>query len=395
MKNKKKRIAFLCQFFYPEKVSSATLPYDLAKYLAENGFNVFCLCGYPKEYLKQKGKIKKEEIVDGIRIKRLKYLMPSRKSVIGRIINFFSFTCKCLLYKRCFKDYDYLIVYSNPPILPYVAYKVHKKYGTKIVFVSYDVYPEIAINTHSISKDGFIAKTMRRINKTIFSSVDKVVALSQDMKDYLVANRDIDGNKIIVIPNWFDLEKVKYKEKTKSITVTYLGNLGTCQDTDTILECAKLLKKDRYIRFVLGGHGNKVDAIKNFILKNELENIELKDFLTGEDYYNAMTKSDCFIISLEKNINGLCFPSKYYSYLAYGRPIIAICESGSLSNEIIDNHIGFHTTNGQTYELSLIIKTIQTMSSDVYRSICLGSRLLFEKYYSVEKVMPLFLRIFD
>jgi hypothetical protein len=49
-KNEKKDILFLCQFFYPEYNSSATLPFDTAKYLANNGFTVDALCGYPKEY---------------------------------------------------------------------------------------------------------------------------------------------------------------------------------------------------------------------------------------------------------------------------------------------------------------------------------------------------------
>ena len=46
----KKDILFLCQYFYPEHNSSATLPFDTAKYLAAAGFSVDALVGYPKEY---------------------------------------------------------------------------------------------------------------------------------------------------------------------------------------------------------------------------------------------------------------------------------------------------------------------------------------------------------
>lgn len=51
---KKKDILFLCQFFYPEHNSSATLPFDTAVYLAEHGLQVDALCGYPKEYTAEK-----------------------------------------------------------------------------------------------------------------------------------------------------------------------------------------------------------------------------------------------------------------------------------------------------------------------------------------------------
>ena len=47
---KNKDILFLLQFFYPEYISSATLPFDTATKLAEEGFSVDVLCGYPHEY---------------------------------------------------------------------------------------------------------------------------------------------------------------------------------------------------------------------------------------------------------------------------------------------------------------------------------------------------------
>ena len=46
----KKDIVFLCQFFHPEYISSAQLPFDTAKALQKAGFSVDVVCGYPKEY---------------------------------------------------------------------------------------------------------------------------------------------------------------------------------------------------------------------------------------------------------------------------------------------------------------------------------------------------------
>lgn len=392
MKIKKNSIAFLCQFFYPEKVSSATLPFDTAKYFAEKKYDVFCLCGYPKEYLNGESKPKKNDIVDGVKIKRLNYLTLSRKSFIGRLVNYFSFTFKCMLNKRYFKGYEYLVVYSNPPILPYVAYKIFKKYKTKIIFVSYDVYPEIAINTYSISKNGFIAKIMNKINKRIFSSAYRIVALSDDMKDFLIKNRNVSEANVKVIPNWFELSESIKKEKESTITVTYLGNLGVCQDIDTILKCALLLKNDSSIRFILGGHGSKMEYIKKYVADNDLQNIEVYPFLTGEKYREVMSKSDAFIVSLEKRLKGLCFPSKYYSYLAYGRPIIAITENCSLSDEILKEKIGFHIQNGQTEKMVEILMFLKVINKYDYNKICFYSRNLYEIKYTKEKCLENYLK---
>jgi hypothetical protein len=84
MRNRKD-ILFLCQFFYPEYISSATLPFDTAKALSEAGFSVGVLCGYPKEYNNTK-EVKKNENHEGIEIKRLNYDQLKRSNFLGRLI---------------------------------------------------------------------------------------------------------------------------------------------------------------------------------------------------------------------------------------------------------------------------------------------------------------------
>lgn len=69
----KKDVLFLCQFFYPEYISSALLPYDTVLALKDAGFSVDALCGYPREY-SEGGEIPVKETVNGVGIHRLKYL---------------------------------------------------------------------------------------------------------------------------------------------------------------------------------------------------------------------------------------------------------------------------------------------------------------------------------
>src|SRR5690625_4448451 len=92
---KKMDVLFLCQFFYPEYVSSATLPYDTAIALKEDGFKVGIMCGYPKEY-NLSHDIPLQETHENLKIKRLNYIQSKRNSFIGRIINYFSFTFSVL-----------------------------------------------------------------------------------------------------------------------------------------------------------------------------------------------------------------------------------------------------------------------------------------------------------
>ena len=117
---KKKDILFLCQFFHPEYISSAQLPFDTACALHDAGFSVGVLCGYPREYLAG-DQIPQCETIQGIHVRRLKYIQLDRSGFLGRIVNYFSFTFMVLLHLPEMANYRAVVVYSNPPILPWIA----------------------------------------------------------------------------------------------------------------------------------------------------------------------------------------------------------------------------------------------------------------------------------
>ena len=88
---KKKDIVFLCQFFHPEYISSAQLPYDTVRTLMQAGCSVDVICGYPREYFDGKS-VPVRENLDGCHVHRLKYIQLDRKGFLGRLVNYFSFT---------------------------------------------------------------------------------------------------------------------------------------------------------------------------------------------------------------------------------------------------------------------------------------------------------------
>lgn len=394
---KKRDILFLCQFFYPEYVSSATLPFDTAKALNEAGFSVGVLCGFPKEYSKGKNVPQKEDY-SGIKIHRLKYIQLKRSNVIGRLINYFSFTLSVFLRLNKIKNYKSIIVYSNPPILPLIASLANKLYGTKIIFVSYDVYPEIAIRTKSIKEKSLISFLMNFINGKLYKRITKVVALSHDMKDFLLKNRKhLLSEQVDVIPNWYEnkpLEDVEHsycnklfapiKAKNKLI-VSYFGNMGVAQDLTTLLEAIKILNQDSEIAFIFAGHGVKLASLKEIIENESLQNVYIYDFLHDSDFQDALNISDVFIVSLEKGLTGLAVPSKTYSYMMAGKPIISIMNKhADISKDLVENDAGFSIEVGDVEQL---VSTINTLNKDkeVRERLGNNARKLFESKYTTEK----------
>lgn len=128
----KRDILFMCQFFYPEYVSSALLPYQTAQGLSKAGLTVDVLCGYPREYTQKNEKIPVNEKIDDMTVYRKKYIQLGRKNFLSRLINYFSFTFTILLNVRMCRNYKTIIVYSNPPILPVISIIAKKFMDVKL-----------------------------------------------------------------------------------------------------------------------------------------------------------------------------------------------------------------------------------------------------------------------
>lgn len=355
----KRDILFLCQFFYPEYNSSATLPFDTARYLAQRGYSVGALCGYPKEY-NASGEVPAREMKDGVSIRRLHYMQLSRRNKLGRLINYFSFTLSVLFHIFEIKDCQAVIAYSNPPILPVAAILANKLFHTKVIFVSYDVYPEVAVATNSLKEGSAAANVMRAINRSLFRRAKAVVALTDEMREYLLDHRpELSANRVVTISNWAHETKANSRSAARAelgytdtdFIVAYFGNIGTCQDETALIQTMNQLKDHKNIKFLIAGHGNKMSLIRQAV--EDLPNVRICNFLTGAAFECAVAASSCGIISLERGLTGMCAPSKYYSYLQGGLAILTVAERNSyLSKEALHYEIGLFSDVGNGAQLA-------------------------------------------
>lgn len=398
----KKDCLFLCQFFYPEYVSSATLPYDTALKLAENGYKTGALCGFPKEYNLEK-EILLKEAHKGIEIKRLKYLHVKRSGFIGRLMNYMSFFLNVFLHIPYMGQYKMIFVYSNPPVLPLAALMAKKIYGNQVIYVSYDLYPEIGIKTNKIKQNSLVCKFLQYINRRIKEDADEIVVLSQDMKEYFVTTREIEKKRIRVIPNWYDGKIIEQENQSSNplfnaipqdaFVISYLGNLGVCQEMNTILNAIRLLKDEKHIHFLFAGHGNKMLELKSIVEAEKLLQVKMLGFLQEKDYLDALAISDVCTVTLVRGMKGLCCPSKVYGYMMAEKPIIAVIdEEMELAQDIIREKCGYVIRQEDSFSLKNAIVELYNCSalkSDMQKN----SRRLFDEKYEKEVCLEKYIKL--
>jgi glycosyltransferase involved in cell wall biosynthesis len=386
---KRSKILVLSQFFQPEYVTSSVLVTQMAEDLAAAGLDVEVLCGMPKEYLDGQVEAPSKENYKGMLIRRAHYLQLSRKTKIGRLLNYFSLIVSMAWHWPLFFRYEYVIVYTLPPLLPLLPALMNVFFGKKFVFVCYDLYPDLAIQMQAIGRGSAIDKVMRFTNSRAYPRASAIVAIGEEMKQYMLSSGlAMDASRIKVIPNWYDGDPNAYREmdeaKKDCFTVAYSGNMGVCQDMDTILKCAEVLKGRQDIHFVFTGHGNKADSLKQEAERLGLANVEFHGYLMGQEYSNMLNNADCFIVSLEKGMEGLAVPSKTYSYLAAGRPVLAIIDKNTdISRLLKQNNCGFTVENGDGAGMA---RYILSMAEDHAALTQMGrnARKLYEEQFRRE-----------
>ena len=377
----KKDVLLICQFYSPEYVTSAELASDTCRSLAASGLSVDVLCGYPGEYIGEgMSKVPARETVDGVNVKRIKYLRLSRKSVAGRLLNYFSFYFGVLLRIFSMKKYKVTAAYSNPPMVTNILNIAKKLFKVKTVFIAHDVYPEIAIKTGKTSENGIMAGKMRKINRKLSKNLDGVVCISHEMADFFVKERGIDPEKIATVPNWHrDLYDPSIDQGIeKPFRCGYFGNMGICQDMETIVSA---IEKDAGsgVEYVFAGHGTKAPDIEKRL--SSMNNVKFHGFLRGTEFTDELAACDVCVVSLEEGLGGLCAPSKVYSYYMMGKPVIAVTDEKDIACDLEKYDCGIIVKNGDAEGFLSAVKKLAG-DRDLCSKMGRNARRCFEENYT-------------
>ncbi len=387
------KITILCQYFYPENVTAASLPYELACQLVSKGFNVSVVAGVPQEY--HKGFVKKREVFNGIKINRIKYVYKDRKSIIGRFVNNLSFFVSVFINRYKFKGSDILITYSSPPINPIVPAFCAKKYKFKLIYVVYDVYPDMAYKFGYLKDGGCIGRLFESANRYVYKRCERIIVLSEEMKKHYIKSIGCK-NKVTVIPNWYiNKESLDKKTKKDGLSVLYGGNVGVVQDVETLFGGIVSLKDLKGLKFYFAAHGSRLEGFIGELKEQKIKTVVKLDYMLKVKYDDFLDSVDIAIISLDKRMVGLASPSKFYSYIAKGKPVLFIgSKDMDVAKEIINNKIGYVIDNGD-YEGFKSIFTKLLKDKSCLAEMSLRARKLFLEKYTLEKCAEQYINVIN
>ena len=155
--------------------------------------------------------------------------------------------------------------------------------------------------------------------------------------------------KVHVIHNWADPSFIRPLARCENpfvreqglsgkLVVLYAGNMGRFHDLETLLEAAVRLEAREEVVFLFIGGGAKKKRLISYASQKHLKNIQFLPYQPADDLPRTITAGDVGVVSLERGTEGLCVPSKLYTYMAGGLAILALTGPESEVADIVERH---------------------------------------------------------
>lgn len=371
----KKKILFVCQYFYPEVFRGN----DIAYHWAAEGHYVHVVTGIPNY---PEGRFydgygifrKRHEVVNGLHVTRLP-IIPRGNSKIMLMLNYFTFFIVAwvyILFHSIRHKYDFVFCQQLSPVMmssPAVLYK--KLHKVPLYTWVLDLWPESLTAAGGINNK-YILGFFKRFVAKEYEWSDKILISSSSFERSILDYGDYK-DKIIYYPQWSDGD-VQVKNNSfelpaipKGFVVMFAGAVGAAHGMECNMQAALLTRDHKDIKWVIVGDGRKLDWVRQFVMDNKLEETV---FTLGRYPADTMPiffeKADVMLVSLtDSPLFNLYAPAKIGSYMASGRPIIA-CLNGEGGEVVRSAQCGWSIKAGDAEGLArLVIELSQKGKSEL------------------------------
>jgi colanic acid biosynthesis glycosyl transferase WcaI len=378
-----KRLIFLNRYFFPDHSATSQILSDLAFHLAKIGRDVHVVTSQQR-YDDQKARLPAHEIIAGVTIHRVRTTRFGRAGLPGRSIDYLSF------YASMWRSIlalagpnDILIAMTDPPLVSVLAMRAARLRGAQLVNWLQDIYPEVAVELGIPLFKGPISRALCYLRDQSLNVAGANVVVGHQMGEK-VLSCGISANRIHVIPNWSDDERIlpiagadnplrREWGLEKKFVVGYSGNLGRAHEFETILAAAEKLRNNSHIIFLVVGGGHHLEEFSRCVGKRGLDrSFRFVPYQERASLKYSLAVPDVHWISLRPEVDGLIVPSKFYGIAAAGKPMIAIMARDSETAQLVRQHAcGIVIEPGNA---DALVAAILQLFADTERCAAMGRR---------------------
>ena len=123
------------------------------------------------------------------------------------------------------------------------------------------------------------------------------------------------------------------------------------------------------VQFALFGTGGLENEIRSRIERDELLNVYLNPLQSMERVSQVYSMGDACIVSCKEGLGGSAMPSKTWTIMSCGRPVVANFDEGELKEILENNDCGLFSHAGNLQEF---VEAIKLLAANPDRCVEMG-----------------------
>ncbi|MGH9723531.1 MAG: glycosyltransferase family 4 protein [Candidatus Acidiferrales bacterium] len=369
-------ILLLNEYFPPDTSATAKMAAQIAEALAAR-HRVTVVAGrpsydtdehYPYSFLRC-------DTRNGVDIECVGSTDYSRHGMRGRVSNYLSYLALAVPRAMAIRP-DVILAMTDPPVAGIAAAFVARRIKRPFVYNLRDLYPDMALGGGIVSAGGWVA-LWERMHRRALREAARVIVLGDDMRERIIS-KGIDAMRVAVVRDGASPSPplpppsdpiVQEIRCGFPFVVVHAGNLGFYGAWETLLSAAEILRNEN-AGLVFVGSGAYRARLESAAAS--ATNVRFLPYQPIEQVPHVMMAGDVHIVTIRRGLEGVVVPSKIYSILAAGRPVLAVAaESSDVARIVIESGCGMTADPDDPADVAAAIRKLR---QDPARLASMGAR---------------------
>jgi len=264
-----------------------------------------------------------------------------RHQMPRRVTNYLSYLALAVPRALALRP-DIILAMTDPPVAGIAGAFIARLAGRPFVYNIRDLYPDMAVGGDIVRAGKWVTR-WESLHRWALKQAARVIVLGDDMRDRILA-KGVAAERVVVVRDGTSEAPSPGRMPERSdamvqeirhgfpFVVLHAGNLGFYGAWDTLLAAAKMLSNEN-TGFVFIGDGANRAALES--AARNLPNVKFAAFRPVEQIAHVMMAGDLHIITVRRGLEGVVVPSKLYSTLSAGRPILVVAPPESDAARIV------------------------------------------------------------